>query len=296
MFRQIALILFFLSTLAVAQQKPAGAAHPAAAKPAAVTGLPSEETVNAFMKQTFGYDPQVTWKIVSIKPTGAEGLSQVELIITGAQGSQSARFYVTGDGKHAIAGEIMPFGLRPFAATEKELEKSTTGPSRGPADAPVTIVEFSDLQCPHCKEAQPTLNKLLSEEKNVRVVFQNFPLPNHDWSTKAAAYADCVGRSSSDTFFKFVDSVFENQTEITATNADEKLTALADKAGAKGTDIAACAAKPETATRVEHSEALGKSLDVTATPTMFINGRKIGGGLDYETLKKIATFAATQGK
>jgi protein-disulfide isomerase len=295
MFRQIALIFLFLSTFAFAQQKPADSPH-ATAKQASATVLPSEETVNGFMHQTFGYEPQMTWKIVSIKPTGAEGLSQVELIITNSQGSQSARFYVTADGKHAIAGEIMPFGLHPFAATAKELDKTVTGPSHGPADAPVTIVEFSDLQCPHCKESQPTLNKLLSEDKNVRVVFQNFPLPNHDWSAKAAAYADCVGRGSSDTFFKFVDSVFENQTEITATNADEKLTGLADKAGAKGTDIAACAAKPETATRVEHSEALGKSLDVTATPTMFINGRKIGGGLDYETLKKIVTFAATQGK
>jgi protein-disulfide isomerase len=136
----------------------------------------------------------------------------------------------------------------------------------------------------------------VSEDKNVREVFQNFPLPSHDWSAKAAAYADCVGRSSSDTFFKYVDSIFEAQSEITASNADEKLTALADKAGAKGSEIAACAAKPETATRVEHSEALGKSLDVTATPTIFINGRKIGGGLDYETMKKMVDFAAKQGK
>jgi protein-disulfide isomerase len=62
----------------------------------------------------------------------------------------------------------------------------------------------------------------------------------------------------------------------------------------KGSDIAACAAKPETATRVEHSVALGKSVDVTGTPTLFINGRKVGNvtGLPYEVLKQLVEFAA----
>jgi len=292
--RQLIPIVLLLATLTVAQQKPAAPAHAPSAKPASAAGLPSEEAVNGFMQQTFGYETGVTWKIISIKPTSAEGLSEVQLIITGPQGPQSARFYVTADGKHAVAGELMPFGVKPFAATAREVEKAATGPSRGPADAPVTIVEFSDLQCPHCKDAQPTLDKLVSEDKNVRVVFQNFPLPNHDWSSKAAAYADCVGRSSSDNFFKFVDSVFEAQSDINAGNADEKLTALADKVGVKGSEIAACAAKPETVARVEKSEALGKSFDVNSTPTMFISGRKVGGGLDYDTLKKIVDFAAKQ--
>jgi len=294
MYRQLAPIVLLLTTLTFAQQKPAAPAHAPVSKPASSVGLPSEEAVNGFMQQTFGYEAQVTWKIISIKPTAAEGLSEVQLIITGPQGPQSARFYVTADGKHAVAGELMPFGVKPFAATAREVEKGATGPSRGPADAPVTIVEFSDLQCPHCKEAQPTLDKLVNEDKNVRVIFESFPLPNHDWAAKAAAYADCVGRSSSDNFFKFVNGVFEAQSDINAGNADEKLTALADKAGVKGSDIAACAAKPETTARMEKSQALGKSLDVNATPTMFINGRKVGGGLDYDTLKKIVDFAAKE--
>ncbi len=73
--------------------------------------------------------------------------------------------------------------------------------------APVTVVEFSDLQCPHCKEAQPNLDRLAAEDKNARIVFQNFPLPMHDWAMKAASYADCVARSSPDAFWKFVESI-----------------------------------------------------------------------------------------
>ena len=285
-------IALMLVTLAGAQQKPV-TSQPAA-KPAAATGLPSEETVNAFMHRMFGYDPSVTWEVVSIKPSSIAGISEVSFNLKNSQGQQNTKLYVAADGQHALIGEIIPFGSDPFAAARMALEKGIDGPTRGPADAPVTIVEFSDLQCPHCKEAQPTIDKLMSEEKNARLVFQNFPLQSHDWAAKAAAYADCVGRSSSDAFWKFMQGVYDAQSDILTTNADEKLTALADKSGVKGSDIAACAAKPETASRVEHSVALGKSVDVTGTPTLFINGRKIANvaGLPYDMLKQLVEFAA----
>ena len=283
------LILLLLVTLAGAQQPPA-APH-AAAKATTSANIPSEETVNAFLHEWFGYDPSSSWKVVSIKPSEIEGLSEVNVVLSGAQGTQALKLYVTPDGKHAVNGEIMPFGAHPFAPDQKKLEAGVNGPSHGPANAPVTVVEFSDLQCPHCKDAQPTLDKLMAEDKNVRVIFQSFPLPMHDWAAKAAAYADCVSRSSPDAFWKFISSVYGAQTDITAANADEKLTALADAAGVKGADIAACAAKPETTSRVEKSMALGKDLDVNSTPTLFINGRRVPA-VPYETLQKLINFAA----
>ena len=283
-------ILILLLTLAGAQQEPA---TPRAAAKGASPNLPSEETVNAFLHQWFGYDSSLTWKIADIKPSEIEGLSEINVVLSGPQGQQALKLYVTPDGKHAVNGEIMPFGAHPFAANQKELERGLNGPSRGPADAPVTVVDFSDLQCPHCKDAHPAIEKLISEEKNVRVVFQSFPLPMHDWATKAAAYADCVSRSSNDAFWKFIQSVYAAQTDITAANADEKLTAFADSAGVKSTDIAACAAKPETTSRVEKSVALGKAVDVNSTPTLFVNGRKIPA-VPYEVLQKLVDFAAKE--
>jgi protein-disulfide isomerase len=294
MVRPIAVVLL-LAALAGAQQKPV--THSAAKSATAAPVLPSEETVNAFMKQWLGYDPTLSWKVADIRPSKAAGLAEVTIVVSNPQGAQASTLYVSPDGTHALIGEILPFGARPFDATNDALKKGITGPAKGPSDAPVLLVEFSDFECPHCKRAVPVLNQLLEAEPNVRFVSQNFPLPMHDWAAKAAAYADCVGRSSTDAFWKFSESVFNAQTEINSANAEEKLTALADQAGVKGTDVAACAAKPETITRVERSVTLGKSVDVTATPTLFINGRKVVvGEVPLEALKQLVEYAAKTAK
>lgn len=286
-------VWFLLAVVAAAQQSPS-ASHPT---PPATAGekLPSESLVNAFLQQMFGYDSKLTWKVTSIKPSPAAGLAEVDVTIQGPQGAQAQKFYVSPDEHHAVIGQIMPFGSHPFDAARERLEKGINGPSRGPATAAATVVEFSDLQCPHCKDAQPNLDRLAAEDKDVRIVFQNFPLPMHDWAMKAAQFADCIGRRSNDSFWKFIESVYAAQSEITAANADDKLKALAEAAGVSGTEVAACAAKPETTSRVERSVALGTALDVNSTPTIFINGRMLSaGGISYEVLKELVDFAAKQ--
>jgi protein-disulfide isomerase len=283
------------STKAAAKPAPQPAAS---AAPAATVSLPSEATVDSFLQQTFGYETGVTWKISSIRPAPVPGLAEVEVVLASQQGQQLSRLYVTADGEHAVVGEIIPFGAKPFDAAKKALEKGITGPARGPKDAPVMIVEFGDLQCPACKAAQPAIEGLVTAEPNARFVFQNFPLEMHNWAAKGAAYADCMGLASNDAFWKFVAKTYETQADITAENVDEKLTAIADGAGVKGADIAACAAKPDTKAHVDASLELGKSVDVSGTPTLFINGRKIGnvGQIPADTLKGLVEFAAKQGK
>jgi protein-disulfide isomerase len=260
------------------------------------SNLPTEETVNSFMQQTFGYDPSVTWKIASIKPSLAAGMSEVVVVIGNSQGQQVTTFFVTGDGKHALVGDMIPFGAQPYKETREALEKGMNGVVRGPADAKVAIVEFSDLQCPHCKDAQPILDKLLVDEPGAKFVFQQYPLPSHNWAAKAAAYADCIGRTNKDAFWKFVQKTFDEQNNLTESNADEKLTAFAGEAGAKGAEVAACAAKSDTKARIDQSVALGTSVGVTGTPTVYINGRRIANvnALPYEILKGLVDYAGKQ--
>ena len=297
------ILCFFLAVVAAAQTKPAQPSKPVLAKPAAKahtapatnsSGLPTEDTVNSFLFQMFGYDPTLTWKVNEIKPSEIPGLAEVIVTITGSQGSNQNKLYVSSDGKHAISGEVLAFGAHPFDDDREKLEKGINGIAKGPAKAPVTIVEFTDLQCPHCKEAAPKIDELLAQEPNARFIFQNFPLPSHNWAAKAAAYADCVGRANNEAFWKFVQNTFAQQESITESNADEKLKAISTQSGVNADQVAACSTKPDTQARIESSLELGKSVGVNGTPTLFINGRAITGGAPVEVLKKIVEFQASQ--
>jgi protein-disulfide isomerase len=296
-----------LAQIAFAQTQPKLSERPPAkpaAKPPAnssasapATVLPSEDTVNSFLFETFGYDPTVTWKIADIRPSEVPGLAEVTIVITTSQGANSNRLLVSSDGKHAVTGDILPFGAKPYEDVREKLSKGPlNGPSKGPANAPVTIVDFSDMQCPHCQKAAPTVESLLAQEPDVRFVFQNFPLPIHNWAEKGAAYVDCVGRASNDAVWKFIQKAFEDQANITEANADEKLKAIATASGVNADEIAACATKPETKSRIEASIAIGKAVGVTGTPTLFINGRSVGATAPLDTLKKIVEFEASQEK
>lgn len=299
-------IVFETSQMAAAQtQTPTLSARPAAkpaAKPAASASgavpmvLPSEDTVNAFLFQTFGYDPTITWKVTDIRPSEIPGIADVTVIITNAQGPNSNKLLVSSDGKHAITGDILPFGAHPFDEARMKLEKGVNGPAKGPAKAPVTIVEFSDMQCPHCQKVAPMVDSLLAQEPDAHFVFQNFPLPSHNWALKAAGYVDCVGRASNEAVWKFIAKTFEDQANITEANADEKLKAIATASGANADEVAACAVKPETKSRIEASVALGRSVGVNGTPSIYINGRGLSGGVPVDTLKKIVDFMASQEK
>ncbi len=196
----LAALLF--SGIAIAQTQPAHpakAAAKAAATSAAAEGttvLPTEDTVNSFLFQMFGYDATITWKVNEIRPSEVPGLAEVSIVLTNPQGSNPSRLLVSADGKHALTGEILPFGAKPFDEARAKLEKGVNGPAKGPAKAAVTIVEFSDMQCPHCAKAAPAIEQLLAQEPEAHFVFQNFPLPAHNWAEKAAGYVDCVGRAS----------------------------------------------------------------------------------------------------
>ena len=301
------LTALLLSGIVIAQTAPTLQTRPAA-KPvvtssanAGTTVLPTEDTVNSFLFQMFGYDPTVTWKVIEIRPSEVPGLAEVSIVITNPQGSNPNRLLVSADGKRAITGDILPFGAKPFDDARAKLEKGVNGPAKGPAKAAVTIVEFSDMQCPHCQKAAAGIEQLLAHEPEAHFVFQNFPLPSHNWAEKAAGYIDCLGRTSAggasnDAVWKFIQKTFDEQANITEANADEKLKAIATASGANGDEIAACAVKPDTKARIEASVALGKLVGVSGTPTLFINGRNVPGGAPVDLMKKIVDFQASQEK
>jgi protein-disulfide isomerase len=254
-----------------------------------------EVTVNAWLQRMFGWNPEAKWQILSIAPTDVQGLTKVVYAISGEQ--RASVLYVTADGAHAIAGELIPFGADPFAPARKKLATSDTGISKGAKDARLTMYVFSDLQCPHCKNGEPVVEKLQQDVPGVKLVFQQFPIPSiHPWAMKAAEYSDCIGRIDADKAFAFNDAVFGQQEAITPENATEKLNGAAQQQGLDMVKISACAAAPATEQRVKQSIALGQSLGVDGTPTLFINGRKLMGFAEapYEMLKQLVEYEAQQ--
>jgi len=263
------------------------AASSAAAKPAA---LPTQDQVDTALRRTLGYDSGVTWQIYDIRPSALPDVADVLISIIK---QQALHVYWSATTQEAVLGEMLPFGPDPFARTRASLQ-AADGPSRGPQQPVITMVDFSDLECPHCKAAQPLLEKLASDFPQIRFVFQQFPLPAslHPWAMKAALYADCVGKTDKDAFWKYVDTVFENQGSIALATADDQLKGFVTTVGLDGQKVAACAASLEAEARVKKSVDLGQSLDVNETPTVFVNGRRVKGvaNIPYDQLKSIVQF------
>ena len=257
------------------------------AKPAL---LPGQAQVEAALKRTLGYDASLSWQIVDIRPSGIPDVAE---ILVSVNKQEPIHVFWYGPTQSAIIGNLIPFGPDPFASARAKLQ-GTLGPGRGAQSPAIVIVDFSDLECPHCKAAQPILEKLAAEFPQVKLVFEQFPLPAslHPWALKAAQYADCAGRMNKDAFWKYVDAIFENQGGIALATADDKLKELATASGLDGAKVAACATTLETEARVQKSLELGKSLNVISTPSVFINGRMVPAlaNIPYEQLKALVQF------
>ncbi len=117
---------------------------------------------------------------------------------------------------------------------------STAG-SRGPANAAVTVVEFSDFQCPTCRQLHNVLREVAPNYPQVRFVFKDFPLAQiHPWALTAALAARCVHQQNPDAFWKVHDAIYDNQDAITPQNARSRMLDLAQQAGVNPEAVRAC--------------------------------------------------------
>ena len=259
---------------------------------------PNVDTVNAFLKALWGYDSNRIWRVEAIQTTGAPGVSKVVVFISDKSPNakvQTAAFFVTPDGKHVIAGDsVVPFGATPFADLRKTLQERADGAARGAAGKDLMLVEFADLECPHCKEAQTTMDQLVKDFPNARVVFQPFPLVSiHPFAFKAAEYGYCVEKHSDAAFFTYAAAVFDAQAGLTAETGDATLKNAVTKAGLDPAAIDACAATPAIKAQVDASVKLAEDSGVNQTPELAVNGHLLPiTQVPYETLKKIISYQA----
>lgn len=157
-----------------------------------------------------------------------------------------------------------------------------TGPSRGPASAPVTIVEFSDFQCPYCARVTPTLDQILERfPEKVRIVFRHLPLPFHGQAKLAAQAAVCAERQG--LFWEYHDQLFANQGALQRPQLIDYANLL--ELGAE--DFEACMDSAETLARVDADLAAAQALGATGTPAFFINGIMLSGAQPFEAFEAV---------
>jgi protein-disulfide isomerase len=158
-------------------------------------------------------------------------------------------------------------------------------PVRGPVDALVTVVEFSDFECPFCRQAEPTLHKLLDRfPKDVRLVWKNYPLPQHKNARLLANFAaDASARGSSVGFWAVHDALFAHQEELD----DGALGELAGKAGLDGALLLISAHAGVHDAAIHADMALAQKLGVKGTPTFFVNGRRVQGALALDQFEAL---------
>jgi protein-disulfide isomerase len=229
-------------------------------------------------------------KLGPYKDATIPGYYEVGIEVKYKDQNQTGVVYASKDGAYIIRGELYKTGEDPFAAARKDL--TTKGsPSKGPADSKITMVEFSDFECPHCRQLHEYLKTLEQKYPQARIVFKNYPIEAiHPWAMTAAIAGHCAFETSSDAFWKMESAIFDQQDLISAENAYDKLTDAAVAAGLQRDAFRACLADPAAKEAVQADLALGQKLGVNSTPTVFINGREAVGGdpsaveqlIDYE--------------
>ena len=161
------------------------------------------------------------------------------------------------------------------------IEVEAKGPARGPAAAPVTIVEFSDFQCPFCGREFPVIEKLMKEyDGKVRLVFRHFPLDFHPFAEKAAEAGACAADQGK--FWELHDKMFSNQQKL----AVDDLKGYAKSVGIDSTKFDKCLDSGEKKPQVDDDQKAGAAAGVNGTPAFFINGIFINGAQPYEQIKQ----------
>lgn len=246
--------------------------------------------LEAYFRHLLMWPASVEVTIGNPTPAPLPGFYRVNVRGSLAGKSQDDVFYVSADSQTVIRGDVLDVKKNPFQA-DIDLLKTDDQPFLGMPGAPVTVVEFGDFQCPYCKqEAGIVRTKLMEAFPNdLQLFYMDYPLDAiHPFARGAAILGRCIYTQNNGSFWAYHDWIFENQAEVTAANLREKTLEYAK--GDKNLDAAkltSCAVSPQPRDEVGRSVAMGDALKINATPTLFINGRRMVGTVAIEDLKMV---------
>ncbi len=240
------------------------------------------------------------------------GMDQTFMTMRGGQGPKQA-ILVTPDDKQVYmvmgepvdasgsVAELKAQREREVQSRQEELQKlAGSKPARGNPNAPVTVIEFSDFQCPYCKRGSATVEQLLQKYPNeVKVVFLHYPLPFHPWAKPAAVAAECAGKQDPKAFWTLHDAYFNDQQAFAPETVMKKSQEILASSGIDLKKWSTCAVEEssenkEMMAKVEAEMQAGSKLGVDGTPAFFINGELVSGAVPLEELDRVVQKALAQ--
>lgn len=215
------------------------------------------------------------------------GFDAFTVTIGEGERKQDFPFLLAKDQKSIVRVNRIELSGDPFGDVMRKIDVSGR-PVRGAKQSKVVLVAYDDLQCPFCTMMHQILFPELLKEYGDRVtfVYKDFPIPSHPWAVHAAVDANCLAAQNGDAYWNFVDSVHASQQEINGKGTQELRVAELDRmAMQQGTDHKLDAATLQACVKTQNDAVIkasvreGESLGVDSTPTVFINGEEMSGGV-----------------
>jgi protein-disulfide isomerase len=257
---------------------------PAASKSSANLSPELYRRVEIMVRTRAKVPPNYTIHIGPRTPSEVPGFDRIDVTFTAdGEASKPVPFLVSTDGKTLAQFNKFDISKDPLTTIS-----GAGRPARGgPANAPVQIVAFDDLECPYCARMHAQLFPALTQRygNKVRIVYLDFPISQHPWAMRAAVDVNCVGDKDPSGYWSLVDSIHAHASDFGGTDhvlqkANDALDQLAVEQAKKDKlnvpEVEACIKKQDQ-TRIKASLKTGEDLEVEATPDLFINGEKFEG-------------------
>lgn len=249
----------------------------------------SEDALIKYFRKKNNLPPTANVTIQGLKDsTSFKGSKEGTLNIAGPQGNKAVSFIASPDLKYVVIGEVLDTTVDPAKAVMAKINVAGE-PFKGAKDAKVTIVEYSDFQCPFCKRGYDTIETqvLKQYDGKVKFYFMHFPLPFHPWAMPGSIAAECAKVQKPEAYWKLYDAYFTHQAEVNPQNVKEKAQEFLKDSGIDMAKWGTCYDNKETAAKVNAQHDQGASLGVTGTPAFFINGRMLVGAQPFEQFKNV---------
>lgn len=277
-----------------------------------------EDRILANLRYEFPQLQEATLEVRSLEASGIQGVDRGVLVINGQQeqifliSRDDTQLYLviteaidaSRDADAIAAAEQQRLAEAAREASERGDELNTTFanlPVRGNPDAPVTIVEFSDFQCPYCARAFGTVEQLLENNPDgVRLIYVQYPLANHQWAEPASLATLCAAQQDDDAFWTLHDRYFEHQREMTPANVISRSREWIETTDVDADQWQTCvtdrdsAAHREARAELDRHMEVATELGVRGTPAFFINGQFVSGAQPLEVFQSYVDAAAAE--